>query len=96
MDSHLLVENLLSLSWIALVALLAPIGALLTRRTVPDVVWLVGATLAVAAPMVLASAKLADHKSDSTEEGEAPPGSDEVPEVAKDETGEVPEAAQKG
>ncbi|MFC0674039.1 cation:proton antiporter [Brachybacterium hainanense] len=36
----MLVENLLSMWWIALAAVLAPILALATRRAVPDVVWL--------------------------------------------------------
>jgi len=39
-ESLILVENLLSMWWIAVAAVLAPILALLTRRTVPDVVWL--------------------------------------------------------
>src|SRR5699024_10645097 len=37
-EAHLLVENLLSMWWIALAALLAPVLALATRRTIPDVV----------------------------------------------------------
>lgn len=37
---HQLVENLVSVWWIAAVAALAPILALITRRYVPDVVWL--------------------------------------------------------
>lgn len=37
---HLLLENLLSMWWIGLAAFAAPVLALLTRRTVPDVVWL--------------------------------------------------------
>jgi len=41
-DAHMLVENLLSVWWIALAAVLAPILALITRRTIPDVVWLLG------------------------------------------------------
>lgn len=36
----MLTENLLSMWWIALAAILAPILALITRRTIPDVVWL--------------------------------------------------------
>ena len=39
-DHHLLVDNLTSVWWIALVAALAPIFALISRRYVPDVVWL--------------------------------------------------------
>lgn len=41
-DTHMLVENLLSMWWIALAAVLAPILAIVTRRTIPDVVWLLG------------------------------------------------------
>ncbi|WP_114853281.1 cation:proton antiporter [Brachybacterium sp. YJGR34] len=36
----MLLENLISMWWITLVAVLAPILALVTRRTVPDAVWL--------------------------------------------------------
>lgn len=39
-DQHLLVDNLTSVWWIILVAALAPIFALISRRYVPDVVWL--------------------------------------------------------
>src|SRR5690606_25798414 len=39
-ESLILVENLLSMWWIAVAAVLAPMLALLTRRVVPDVVWL--------------------------------------------------------
>ena len=39
-EAQLLVESLLSMWWIALAALLAPVLALATRRTIPDVVWL--------------------------------------------------------
>lgn len=39
-DHHLLVENLISVWWIVLVASLAPILALISKRYVPDVVWL--------------------------------------------------------
>lgn len=39
-ETSLLVENLLSMWWLALAAVLAPVLALITRRTVPDVVWL--------------------------------------------------------
>jgi Kef-type K+ transport system membrane component KefB len=39
-EGHLLVDNLLSVWWIALAAGLAPVLALITRRHVPDVVWL--------------------------------------------------------
>ena len=39
-DHHLLVENLTSVWWIVLVAALAPVLALISRRYVPDVVWL--------------------------------------------------------
>lgn len=39
-ESHMLVDNLLSMWWIAIAAVLAPILALTTRRLVPDVVWL--------------------------------------------------------
>ncbi|WP_136090165.1 cation:proton antiporter [Auritidibacter ignavus] len=38
--AQLLADNLLSMWWIAIVAVLAPILALVTRRVVPDVVWL--------------------------------------------------------
>ena len=38
----MLVDNLLSMWWIALAAVLAPLLALVTRRTIPDVVWLLG------------------------------------------------------
>ncbi|GAA1714947.1 cation:proton antiporter [Brachybacterium phenoliresistens] len=37
---HMLVDDLLSMWWIALSAVLAPMLALATRRTIPDVVWL--------------------------------------------------------
>lgn len=37
---HALVENLTSVWWIVLVAAIAPVLALVTRRYVPDVVWL--------------------------------------------------------
>lgn len=39
-EAHMLVDNLLSMWWIAIAAVLAPILALTTRRLVPDVVWL--------------------------------------------------------
>ncbi|WP_402371363.1 cation:proton antiporter [Isoptericola rhizosphaerae] len=39
-EGQLLVDNLASVWWIALVAFLAPVLALVTRRRVPDVVWL--------------------------------------------------------
>ncbi|ASK65895.1 potassium transporter Kef [Brachybacterium avium] len=39
-ESTILIENLLSMWWIAAAAVLAPVLALLTRRTIPDVVWL--------------------------------------------------------
>lgn len=39
-EGHMLVDNLMSMWWIALVAVLAPMLALITRRTVPDTVWL--------------------------------------------------------
>lgn len=39
-DHHLLVDNLISVWWIVLVAALAPILALTSRKYVPDVVWL--------------------------------------------------------
>ncbi|WP_277213179.1 cation:proton antiporter [Isoptericola croceus] len=39
-EGQLLVENLVSVWWVALAAVLAPILALVTRRRVPDVVWL--------------------------------------------------------
>ncbi|GHC87807.1 potassium transporter Kef [Nocardiopsis terrae] len=39
-EGHMLVDNLLSMWWIALAAVLAPVLALGTRRKVPDVVWL--------------------------------------------------------
>ena len=35
-----LVDNLAAMWWIALAALLGPILALVTRRAIPDVVWL--------------------------------------------------------
>lgn len=41
-DHHLLVDNLISVWWIVLVAALAPILALTSRKYVPDVVWLLG------------------------------------------------------
>src|SRR5690625_3901695 len=41
-DTHMLVENLLSMWWIAPAAVPAPILASVTRRTIPDVVWLLG------------------------------------------------------
>lgn len=40
MSHDLLVENLFSLWWIILSAVLAPICALLTRKYIPDVIWL--------------------------------------------------------
>ncbi|GGA57593.1 potassium transporter Kef [Pseudoclavibacter endophyticus] len=39
-EAHLLIDNLLSMWWIGLAAVLAPILALVTRRVIPDVVWL--------------------------------------------------------
>lgn len=39
-EGHLLVDNLLSVWWILLAAALAPVCALVVRRRVPDVVWL--------------------------------------------------------
>lgn len=39
-EAHMLVDNLLSMWWIAIAAVFAPILALTTRRVVPDVVWL--------------------------------------------------------
>lgn len=39
-EADMLVENLLSMWWVALVAVLGPILALITRRMIPDVVWL--------------------------------------------------------
>lgn len=39
-ESTILIENLQSMWWIAAAAVLAPVLALLTRRTIPDVVWL--------------------------------------------------------
>ena len=39
-ESALLVENLVSMWWIALAGVFATVLALLTRRTIPDVVWL--------------------------------------------------------
>lgn len=39
-ESTILIENLQSMWWIAAGAVLAPVLALLTRRTIPDVVWL--------------------------------------------------------
>ena len=39
-ESTILLENLQSMWWIALAAVLAPVLALVTRRAVPDVVWL--------------------------------------------------------
>ncbi|MGO2112378.1 MAG: cation:proton antiporter [Pseudoclavibacter sp.] len=39
-EAHALTDNLLSMWWIALVALLGPVLALVTRRVIPDVVWL--------------------------------------------------------
>ncbi|WP_394214880.1 cation:proton antiporter [Brachybacterium vulturis] len=39
-ESTILIENLQSMWWIAAAAVLAPILALATRRTIPDVVWL--------------------------------------------------------
>ncbi len=39
-EGQLIVDNLASVWWIALVAFLAPVLALVTRRRVPDVVWL--------------------------------------------------------
>ncbi|WP_426458400.1 cation:proton antiporter [Staphylococcus nepalensis] len=40
MSHNFLVENLFSLWWIILSAVLAPICALITRRYIPDVIWL--------------------------------------------------------
>lgn len=39
-DHHLLIDNLTSVWWIVLMAALAPIFALISRKYVPDVVWL--------------------------------------------------------
>ncbi|MFV0533406.1 MAG: cation:proton antiporter [Cumulibacter sp.] len=39
-EGHLLLDNLQSMWWIAAAASLAPVLAILTRRVVPDVVWL--------------------------------------------------------
>ena len=41
-ESALLVENLVSMWWIALAGVFATVLALLTRRTIPDVVWQIG------------------------------------------------------
>ncbi|MDW5471959.1 cation:proton antiporter [Staphylococcus equorum] len=40
MSHNFLIENLYSLWWIILAAMLAPICALITRRFIPDVIWL--------------------------------------------------------
>ncbi|MEB7783020.1 cation:proton antiporter [Mammaliicoccus sciuri] len=40
MSNSLLVENLLSIWWIILVAMLSPIFALIFRKYIPDVIWL--------------------------------------------------------
>ncbi|SUL89544.1 Sodium/hydrogen exchanger family [Staphylococcus caprae] len=36
----MLIENLFSIWWIILAAMLAPIFALITRKYIPDVIWL--------------------------------------------------------
>lgn len=41
-DSHLLVDNLMSVWWVMLAAALSPVLALVARRRIPDVVWLLG------------------------------------------------------
>lgn len=53
---HALVENLASVWWIALAAAVAPVFAIITRRYVPDVVWLL-AFGAIIGPNVLGIAQ---------------------------------------
>src|SRR5699024_11919110 len=46
-ESALLVENLVSMWWIALAGVFATVLALLTRRTIPDVAWLLVLGIAI-------------------------------------------------
>lgn len=58
-EGQLLVENLVSVWWIVLAAVLAPVLALVTHRRVPDVVWLLVLGTAVG-PQVLELAAMTE------------------------------------
>ncbi|WP_156761035.1 cation:proton antiporter [Microbacterium karelineae] len=58
-EAHMLIDNLASMWWIALAAVLGPILALLTRRAIPDVVWLLAFGVVIG-PHVLALAELTE------------------------------------
>lgn len=59
MSHSFLVENLYSLWWIILSAMLAPICALITRRFIPDVIWLLMFGIIIG-PYMLGLAKFTD------------------------------------